>query len=144
MGGCKLREERILLQRIDIAEIRAKLEDRTAASRDAGGAERIRFEDFRRLDLRVGVVREVLPVEGAERLWRLSVDLGGETRTCVAGLRGAYTAEELVGRSVVLLVNLEPRTIRGIRSEAMLLATEGERAAIVGPDRPVDPGCAVG
>jgi methionyl-tRNA synthetase len=144
IGGRKLRDERVLLQRVDIAEIRGQIGSRAAEPAEAGATEPVTFEEFRRLDLRVGVVREVFPVEGAERLWRLAIDLGTETRACVAGLRGAYAAADLVGRSVVVLVNLEPRTIRGVRSEVMLLATEGERPVVVGPDRPVDPGCAVG
>lgn len=147
-GGRRLRDERILLQRIDIAEIRAKIEGQgpqaPGSEPIAGGvANVVRYEDFERLDLRVGVVRDVQPVEGAERLWRLSVDLGTGVRTCVAGLRGSYDAEALVGRSVVVLANLEPRGIRGVRSEVMILATQGRTTALIGPDRPVDPGCAV-
>ncbi len=144
MGGRRLGAERILLQRIDVAEIRAQIGDREAKPAEASGAAPVRYEDVQHLDLRVGVIREVRPVEGAERLWCLSVDLGIVVKTCVAGLRGPYSAEELVGKSVVVVANLEPRTIRGVRSEVMLLATQGESAATVGPDRPVDPGCAVG
>ena len=148
VGGRKLRGERILLQRIDIAEIQAKIEGQGPQAPDsepieADAANVARYEDFERLDLRVGVVRDVQPVEGAERLWRLSVDLGTGVRTCVAGLRGSYEAEALVGRSVVVLANLEPRAIRGVRSEVMVLATQGRTTALIGPDRPVDPGCAV-
>jgi methionyl-tRNA synthetase len=145
MGGRKLRDERILLQRIDIAEMRAKIEGQTPAPKPAAAesAVIVSYEDFQRLDLRVGVVRDVQPVEGAERLWRLSVDLGTAVRACVAGLRGSYEAEALVGRTVVVLANLEPRAIRGVRSEVMVLTAQGETAALIGPDRPVDPGCAV-
>jgi methionyl-tRNA synthetase len=147
VGGRKLGGERILLQRIDIAEIRAKIEGQAPAPRPALTAEEpaatIGYEEFQRLDLRVGVVRDVHPVEGAERLWRLSVDVGTAVRTCVAGLRGSYEAEALVGRSVVVLANLEPRAIRGVRSEVMILATQGKTTALIGPDRTVDPGCAV-
>ena len=138
VGGRHLREERILLPRIDVAEVRAAIEAQTAPS-DAAS-----FDDFRRLDLRVGIVRDVASVEGAGKLWQLRVDLGGDLRTCVAGLRGSYEAEDLVGKSVVVVANLAPRTIRGIRSEAMILATEGERAVVISPDAPVDPGTVVG
>jgi methionyl-tRNA synthetase len=147
MGGRKLRDERVLLQRIDIAEMRAKIEGQAPAPQPAAAvaesAVTVSYEDFQRLDLRVGVVRDVQPVEGAERLWRLSVDLGTGMRTCVAGLRGSYEAEALVGRAVVVLANLEPRAIHGVRSEVMILATQGKTTALIGPDRPVDPGCAV-
>jgi methionyl-tRNA synthetase len=147
MGGRKLRDERVLLQRIDIAEMRAKIEGQAPAPQPAAAvaesAVTVSYEDFQRLDLRVGVVRDVQPVEGAERLWRLSVDLGTGMRTCVAGLRGSYEAEALVGRAVVVLANLEPRAIHGVRSEVMILAAQGKTTALIGPDRPVDPGCAV-
>jgi methionyl-tRNA synthetase len=147
VGGRRLRDERILLSRIDVDEIRSKIETaaagRTAATPAAEG-EAVSYEDFQRLDLRVGVVRDVAPVEGAGKLWRLSVDLGTETRTCVAGLRGSYEADELVGKSVVVVANLAPRTIRGVRSEVMILATQGKKAVVVSPDLPVDPGSAVG
>jgi methionyl-tRNA synthetase len=147
VGGRKLRGERILLQRIDIAEIRAKIEGQAPAPQPtpaaAESAVTVSYEDFERLDLRVGVVRDVQPVEGADRLWRLLVDVGTGVRTCVAGLRGSYEAEALVGRSVVVLANLEPRAIRGVLSEVMILATQGKTTALIGPDRPVDPGCAV-
>jgi methionyl-tRNA synthetase len=145
VGGRKLGGERILLQRIDIAEMRTQIEGQAPAPQPAApeSAVTVGYEEFQRLDLRVGVVRDVQPIEGAERLWRLSVDLGTRVRTCVAGLRGSYEAEALVGRSVVVLANLEPREIRGVRSEGMILATQGETAALIGPDRSVDPGCAV-
>ncbi|MCX6100961.1 MAG: methionine--tRNA ligase, partial [Candidatus Bipolaricaulota bacterium] len=134
-------------------EIRAKIEAQKAtvalataahaqaATAEGGGAS---FEDFQRLDLRVGVVRGVSPVEGAEKLWRLSVDLGAGMRTCVAGLRGSYEANALLGKSVVVVANLAPRTIRGIRSEVMILATQGEKVVVIAPDGSVDPGSAVG
>ncbi len=153
VGGRRLADERILLQRIDVEEIRSKIEAQKAAAAPAtaahahaataegGGAS---FEDFQRLDLRVGVVREVAPVEGADKLWRLSVDLGAGMRTCVAGLRGSYEANALLGKSVVVVANLAPRTIRGIRSEVMILATQGEKVVVIAPDGSVDPGSAVG
>ncbi len=149
MAGRRVGTERILLERIDIAAIRAKVEARQAraaapTAEAADGAAEITFDEFRRLDLRVGVVRDVAPVEGADKLWRLSVDVGDDLRTCVAGLRGSYEADRLVGRSVVVVANLAPRTIRGIRSELMILATQGPSPVIVTPDGAVAPGSTVG
>ncbi len=145
VGGRRLGDERILLQRIDVDEIRTKIEtDAVAPASSPPEGDVVSFEDFQRLDLRVGVVRDVSPVEGAGKLWRLSVDLGTETRTCVAGLRGSYEASELTGKSVVVVANLAPRTIRGVRSEVMILATQGKKAVVVSPNVPVDPGTAVG
>ncbi|MCI4345180.1 MAG: methionine--tRNA ligase [Thermoplasmata archaeon] len=80
-----------------------------------------------RLELRAGRITSVAAVEGADRLYRLGVDLGpGEARTVVAGLRPHLTPEELDGRRVVLLANLEPRKIRSTLSDGMILAAEWE------------------
>ncbi len=147
LAGRKLGDERILLQRIDVEEIRAKIGSRgpgTAAAASAPAKPEASYADFEKLDLRVGVVREVAPIEGAEKLWRLAVDVGEEVRACVAGLRTAYEADALVGKSVVVLVNLAPRTIRGVRSEVMILAAQGPRAVLVSPEAPVEPGSVVG
>ncbi len=148
MGGRRLGDERILLERIDVSEIRANVEAGSGGGANpepaAQGHAEVSFDDFARLDLRVGIVRDVAAVDGADKLWRLSVDLGAETRTCVAGLRGAYEAGELVGKSVVVVANLAPRTIRGVRSELMILATQGGSSAVIAPDRPVDPGTRLG
>ena len=101
------------------------------------------FEDFQKLDLRIGVIREATEVAGADRLVELRVDLGSETRACVAGIKSDYAVEELAGRSVVVVANLAPREIRGLRSECMLLAAKDERSALIEPDRPMEPGTPV-
>ncbi len=144
LRGRRLASDRVLLSRIDIDEVRAKTEA-LRASKAAGQAARsaASFEDFRRLELRVGVVRDVAPIEGATKLWKLSVDLGNETRTCVAGLRSSYESDALVGRSVVVVANLAPRMICGVRSEVMILAAQSEKAVLISPQVPVPPGTAV-
>jgi len=143
LRGRTLGAERVLLERIEVDEMHEQAEGtkRAEGKPEARGA--IPFGDFERLDLRVGVIRSAADVEGADRILRLSVDLGDETRDCVAGLKGSYTAEELVGRAIVVVANLEPRTIRGLRSECMLLAAEGEELSLLVPDRPVEPGTPV-
>jgi methionyl-tRNA synthetase len=98
----------------------------------------ITLEDFKRLDLRVARILKVEPVAGTSKLLRLQVDLGGEERQIVAGLREAYKPEELEGREIVLLANLKPVEIRGIESQGMLLAAvDGERISLVTLDREV-------
>ena len=104
----------------------------------------VSFEDFSKLDLRVGVIREATAVPGASRLYKLTIDLGTETRTCVAGIRESYEPGELLGKSVVVVTNLEKRTIRGIESEAMILAAQGSPLALIVAERPVEPGTPVG
>jgi methionyl-tRNA synthetase len=82
------------------------------------------FDDFKKLELRVGKIIECEPVEGSDKLYRLSVRIGAETRTLAAGLAEHYAPDELLGRLVVVVANLEPRTIRGIESQGMLLAAD--------------------
>ena len=107
--------------------------------------ETVKFEEFKRLDIRVGTIRAAEPVPGADRLLKLQVDLGeGDLRTLVAGIKTAYAPEELVGRQIVVLANLEPRKIRGIVSQGMLLAAvEDGTPVLLRPDRPVKEGTPV-
>jgi methionyl-tRNA synthetase len=100
------------------------------------------IEDFAKLELRVAVVREAARVAGADKLLRLTVDDGGRLRQIVAGIAQQYTPEEMLGKSIVLLANLEPRKLRGLESQGMLLAATGPEGALslVTPERPVAPG----
>jgi methionyl-tRNA synthetase len=100
-----------------------------AASDSDGEAAQISFEDFARLDFRVAVVREAEPIPKTKKLLKLVVDLGSETRQVVAGIAEAYQPDQLVGRKVIFLANLKPATIRGVRSEGMILAA-GDKAIL--------------
>ena len=82
----------------------------------------IKFDDWSKFDLRVAEILEVEDIEGADKLFKLKIDLGTETRTLVAGLKGYYTKQELEGKRVVVFCNLESRMIRGIESKGMVLA----------------------
>jgi methionyl-tRNA synthetase len=97
----------------------------------------ITLEEFRRIDLRVAKITAAELVEGADKLLKLTVDLGGEPRTLYAGIRGAYQPEQLVGRHVLVVANLKPRKMRFGVSQGMVLAAsaEGEAAIyLVSPD----------
>ncbi len=84
------------------------------------------FDDFMKVDLRVGQVIEVSPIKGADKLYRLLVDVGeGSPRQIVAGLRLHYKPEELLDRMVVVVANLKPALLRGVESRGMLLASDG-------------------
>ena len=89
----------------------------------------VSIEDFQNLDLRVAEVLTAEPVPGANKLLKLTVDIGTEQRTLVAGIALCYKPEELIGKKIVVVTNLEPATIRGVRSEGMLLA-----GSVVGDD----------
>jgi methionyl-tRNA synthetase len=82
----------------------------------------VSFSDWQKIDLKVAEILEVEPIEGADKLYKLKIDLGTETRTLVAGLKEFYNKEELEGKRIIVFTNLEPRTIRGIESKGMVLA----------------------
>jgi len=106
--------------------------------------ENINFEEFQKIDLRVGKIIEVEKVEGTDKLLKLKVDLGEEKRQLVAGIAKFYQPEDLVGKEIVVVVNLEPKTFRGIESQGMLLAADVQgRPVILKPDEEVPPGTKV-
>lgn len=82
----------------------------------------VQYEDFAKLDLRVGTVTEVADHPNADKLLVLKVSVGGEVRQIVAGLRGYCSHEDLLGRQIVIIANLAPRKMRGLESQGMLLA----------------------
>jgi methionyl-tRNA synthetase len=87
----------------------------------------ISIDDFAKVDLRVGEVKSAEPVKGADKLLHLKIDIGEpEPRTIVAGIAMAYKPTELVGRKVVIVANLEPRKLRGITSQGMIVAASVE------------------
>ena len=107
----------------------------TEAPATAAGTAQITPEDFARIDLRVARVETAEFVEGADRLLKLGVDLGGERRTVFAGIRGAYEPAALVGRHVVIVANLKPKKMRFGTSEGMALAASGDEGLfLLSPD----------
>lgn len=107
-------------------------------------AETISMEDFAKVDLRAGRVINAQKVPGKDKLLVLQVDIGTETRTVVAGIAQEFSVDELIGKQVVLVANLEPKRVGGIVSQGMILAAGEEQAlAIVTLDRDVPPGTKV-
>ncbi len=108
------------------------------------GLEQIGIGDFMKIDLRAGKILSAERVEKSEKLIKLKVDIGTETRQVVAGIGKSYTAEELVGKSVVIVANLKPAKLMGIESQGMLLAaSSGELLAVATLDRDTKPGSRV-
>ena len=105
----------------------------------------IQYEDFAKLDLRVGKILEASEHPNADKLLVVQVDLGTEKRQLCAGLRGHYEPAELVGKSIIVVANLAPRTMRGEVSQGMLLAATAadNRIIILTPDSEVEPGSGV-
>lgn len=101
----------------------------------------IPFSDFEKLDLCVGKIINAERVEGSDKLVRLEVDLGEEWRQIVAGVGAVYKLEDLKGKEIVVVANLEPKTIKGVESQGMLLAAscDGEPVLLV-PEKEVKPG----
>ena len=91
----------------------------------------INIEDFRKLELRIGQIKEVNDHPNADKLYVVVVDLGDKTKQLVAGIKGSYTKEELVGKQVVVVDNLEPAMLRGVESQGMLLAASDEEGITI-------------
>lgn len=83
----------------------------------------VTFDDFKKIELMVAEIKSVEDIEGADKLYKLSIDLGNEMRVLVAGIKRHYqNKEELIGKKIAVVANLEPRSLRGIESHGMLLA----------------------
>ncbi len=102
------------------------------------------FEDFSKLDLRVGKVLEAEKILGSEKLLKLQVGLGEETRQILAGIAKSYLPESLVGKSIVVIANLDPKKMMGEESQGMVLAVDaGEKTVLLVPDSEVLPGARI-
>src|SRR3989344_1493311 len=104
----------------------------------------ISYEDFKKLDIRIAKIMVAEKIEGSDKLMRLEIALGDEQRQIVAGIAKQYFADELIGREIVIVANLEPRTLKGLESQGMLLAADNEgRPILLGPDAEVPAGSIV-
>ena len=92
--------------------------------------EEITFEDFTKLDIRIGTILEAEKVKKTKKLLHLKVDIGSEIRTIVSGIAESYSPEEIIGKQVSVLVNLAPRAIKGIESQGMILMAENNEGAL--------------
>ncbi|GAB4164878.1 MAG: methionine--tRNA ligase [Rhodocyclaceae bacterium] len=162
-AGQRIREYRHLMTRIDPKQIDALLEAnretlapapphsqvRHAEHQTHGGEKaesaRVGIEEFSRIDLRICRITAAERVEGADKLLRLTLDLGGQTRTVFAGIKSAYAPEQLVGRLTVMVANLAPRKMKFGVSEGMVLAASGEGPGLflLSPDAGALPGMRV-
>ncbi|NJE06137.1 methionine--tRNA ligase [Thermococcus sp. M36] len=106
--------------------------------------EYVSFDDFMKLDLRVGKIIEVNDHPNADKLYVVKVDLGDEVRQLVAGLKKSYKPEELLNHYVVIIANLEPKKLRGVESQGMLLAADdGKNVALLMPDKEIKLGARI-
>ena len=107
--------------------------------------DQIVYDDFAKLDMRVAKVVAAEEIEGADRLLKVTLDVGEEIgeRTVAAGIKKWYTAEDLVGKTVIYLANLEPRKLRGVVSQGMIIAAGEEEVALLAPDKELKLGSVV-
>jgi len=133
-----------LATRFDVVAAGEREPDAAGRGEKGGGA-MLSFDDFKKLDLRLARITGAKRIEGTDKLVELRADLGGgDERPMVAGIAEGYDPEDLVGKTVVVVANLEPATIRGVESRAMLLAASGDDGvSLVVPDREMPPGTKV-
>jgi methionyl-tRNA synthetase len=131
-AGRQLREPEILLEKLNegFEKVMQKADPDGQVTDGKAEEKTIAYDDFLKLNMRVGAVTEVHDIEGADKLFRLMVDMGDHTRQLVAGMKPFYSKEDLTGRKVVVLVNLEPVKIRGVVSNGMLLASDDGRGGV--------------
>ena len=133
-----------LFNKVEDKDVQAQL-DKLEASKKANEAagkvvdsqkDTITFEDFTKLDIRVGTILEAEKMPKTKKLLVLKVDTGIDVRTIVSGIAESFTTEEVIGKKVTVLVNLAPRALRGVESEGMILMTESEdgKLVFVNPD----------
>jgi methionyl-tRNA synthetase len=167
--GYSLRPPELLFRKIEDEEVNVQIEKLKAASAAKAATEAVAttdtttatvaaagtavapeakpiivYDDFAKLDLRVGTILQAEKVEKADKLLKLTVDLGTEQRTIVSGIAMHFQPGEIIGRQVVVVANLAPRKMRGIESNGMILmAEDGGRLFFVNPDDKIAPGSGV-
>ena len=132
-------ESELLFAKIEDSEIdfqldklaKSKLVNETVNKKIESQKETISFEDFSKLDIRVGTVLEAEKMSKAKKLLVLKVDTGVDVRTIVSGIAESFTAEEVIGKRVTVLINLAPRNLRGVESQGMILMTETSEGKLV-------------
>jgi len=148
--GHKLNKPELLFEKIEDKVIEAQLQklldarkaNELAEAKANPAKESIEFDDFGKMDIRTATVLEAEKVHKTKKLLKLKVDTGIDTRTIVSGIAEYYQPEELIGRQVSILVNLEPKKLRGIMSQGMILCAEDAdgKLSVVSPDQKVKNG----
>ena len=149
-AGHRLGEAGLLFEKIEDAQIQAQVDkllatkkaNELAAVKAAPAKANISFEDFSKMDIRVGKIIAAEKVAKTKKLMKLTVDTGIDQRTVVSGIAEYYTPEEVVGRQVSILVNLEPKPLKGIESQGMILMAENADGTLsfVAPEKELKPG----
>ncbi|MBR3981294.1 MAG: methionine--tRNA ligase [Bacteroidales bacterium] len=154
--GKEIGQPELMFRKIEDAEVDAQIEKLKAAkaAREAEEAlnapvapqkETIVYDDFAKMDIRVGTILAAERVPKTDKLMKLTVNVGIDTRTIVSGIAEHFTPEECVGRQVCVLVNLQPRKLKNIESNGMILMAEGAdgKLQFVAPEEKIKEGCAI-
>ncbi|HNR86078.1 MAG: methionine--tRNA ligase [Crocinitomicaceae bacterium] len=133
--GHATNQPEILFTKVEDAMVEAELEklknaNPVAASNFNPQKDNATFDDFTKMDIRLGTILEAEKVEKADKLLKLLVDTGIDKRTIVSGIAAHYQPEDVVGKTVAVLINLEPRKIRGVESQGMILMAENEKGEL--------------
>jgi methionyl-tRNA synthetase len=122
-----------------------KMQNAAAASNLPPQNETISYDDFTKMDVRVSTILAAERVPKSDKLMRLTVDTGIDQRTIVAGIAAQFEPENVIGKQVIILVNLEPRALRGIESRGMILMAENSegKLCLIGPETAFDNGSTV-
>lgn len=104
----------------------------------------VQYDEFAKLNFRIATIETVEPIPKSDKLLKLQIKIGSETRTLVAGIKETYTPEDLVGKQIVVFTNLKPRKVFGVKSQGMLLAADVDgKAVLLQPDKAVPSGSKV-
>ncbi len=104
----------------------------------------ITFNDFKKMEMKVGTVKKVEEILNSKKLIRMQVDIGGTLKQVIAGIKGYYKPEELEGKQFVFLTNLEPAKLMGELSEIMILAAvKGDKVVLIKPEKEIDNGAMI-
>ncbi|HEV2439495.1 MAG TPA: methionine--tRNA ligase [bacterium] len=153
-AGARVRTGQPIFPRIEAKAAPAAARPTTAGgSKPAGdgnaktrgnAVSQISIDDFKKVELRIAEVLEARPVAGADKLLELRIKIGDETRTLAAGIAQHYRPADLVGRKIVVVANLQPRKVRGVESQGMLLAaSHGDQVILLGPEKDIPSGTPV-
>jgi len=146
-AGHKINKDELLFSKVEDAEMEAQIkklqdskilnEQNAVPNQIAEAKPQISFDDFEKMDIRIGTVLEAEKIKGADKLLKLKIDTGIDIRTVVSGIALHYTPEEMLNKQVSILVNLAPRKIKGIESNGMILMAENEKGvlSLVSPTR---------
>jgi methionyl-tRNA synthetase len=140
--GTKVKRGEIIFPRIDVNKELVAIEEK--AEKEEKKIDYITIEDFAKIQLRVAEILEAERVEGSDKLIKMKLKVGEETRQIVGGIARYYTPEELIGKKIIIVYNLEPKKLKGIESQGMLLAasTEGKMSLLT-VDRDIESGAKI-